>query len=65
MLLTLCLYVISVGVGSAREIERRLRSDAAFQWIVGDQLVGRTRLADPRVGVGAFVPPPRLARRLP
>ena len=49
MLLTLWLYAISVGVGSAREIERRQRSDAAFQWIVGDQKVGRTRLAEFRV----------------
>ncbi len=49
MLLTLWLYAIAAGVGSAREIERRLRSDAAFQWIVGDQTVGRTRLAEFRV----------------
>lgn len=55
MLLTLWLYAISVGVGSAREIERRLRNDAAFQWIVGDQSVGRTRLAEFRVEhVGAL-----------
>lgn len=49
MLLTLWIYAISVGVGSAREIERRLRTDAAFQWIVGDQSVGRTKLAEFRV----------------
>src|SRR5262245_14251094 len=35
MLLTLWLYAVSVNVGSAREIERRTRSDAAFKWIVG------------------------------
>ena len=33
MLLTLWLYAISVGVGSAREIERRTRGDEAFRWI--------------------------------
>jgi transposase len=44
MLLTLWLYAISVNVGSGREIERRLESDPAFQWIVGDKRVGRTRL---------------------
>lgn len=49
MLLTLWLYAIAVGVGSAREIERRLRSDVAFQWVVGNQSVGRTRLAEFRV----------------
>jgi transposase len=49
MLLTLWLYAISVGVGSAREIERRFATDVAFQWIVGDQRVGRTTLATFRV----------------
>jgi transposase len=44
MLLTLWLYAISVNVGSGREIERRLGSDPAFQWIVGDKRVGRTRI---------------------
>jgi transposase len=49
MLLTLWLYAISVNVGSGREIERRLRSDPAFQWIVGDRKVGRTTLNEFRV----------------
>ncbi len=44
MLLTLWLYAISIGVGSAREIERRVGSDDAFRWIVGGQSVGRTIL---------------------
>lgn len=34
MQLTLWLYGVSVGIGSAREIERNTHSDAAFQWIV-------------------------------
>src|SRR5579872_7400970 len=49
MLLTLWLYAISEGIGSAREIERRIATDAAFRWIVGDQSVGRTKLAEFRV----------------
>jgi transposase len=49
MLLTLWLYAISVNVGSGREIERRLGSDPAFQWIVGDKRVGRTTLNEFRV----------------
>jgi transposase len=49
MLLTLWLYAISVNVGSGREIERRLASDPAFQWIVGDRRVGRTTLNEFRV----------------
>ena len=49
MLLTLWLYAIAEGIGSAREIERRIATDAAFRWIVGDQTVGRTKLAEFRV----------------
>jgi transposase len=50
MLLTLWLYGISVGIGSAREIARRTLSDAAFQWIVGDRRVGHAKLSEFRVG---------------
>ncbi len=49
MLLALWLYAISEGIGSAREIERRIQNDAAFRWIVGDVPVGRTKLAEFRV----------------
>jgi transposase len=49
MLLTLWLYAISINVGSGREIERRLGSDPAFQWIIGDKRVGRTTLNEFRV----------------
>lgn len=50
MQLTLWLYAISIGIGSAREIARRVHSDAAFQWIVGDQCVGHAKLSEFRVG---------------
>src|SRR5262245_35071016 len=46
MLLTLWLYAISQGIGSAREIARRSRGDVAFGWIVGDQSVGHTSLSE-------------------
>jgi transposase len=46
MLLTLWLYATSVGVGSAREIARRLKSDDGFRWIAGGVPVGRTVLGD-------------------
>src|SRR5216683_838868 len=46
MLLTLWLYAISSGIGSAREIERRLGADDAFRWIVGEERVGRTVLSE-------------------
>lgn len=53
MQLTLWLYAISVGIGSAREIERCTRSDVAFQWIVGDQKVSHDTLSTFRIGQGA------------
>lgn len=49
VLLTLWLYATSIGIGSAREIERRVTSDDAFRWIVGDERVGRTVLSEFRV----------------
>lgn len=53
MLLALWLYAVSVGIGSAREIARRTRSDDAFRWIVGDQSVGHASLSGFRVGHGS------------
>jgi transposase len=53
MLLTLWLYAISIGIGSARRIERLITSDDAFRWIVGDQSVSHSRLSQFRVGHGA------------
>lgn len=52
MLLTLWLYAISEGIGSAREIERRIGSDDAYRWIVGEQSVGHSKLSEFRVGHG-------------
>jgi transposase len=46
MLLTLWLYALSLGIGSAREIERLVGSDDAFRWIAGDEPVGRTVLSE-------------------
>jgi transposase len=53
MLLSLWLYAISVGVGSARKIARLTASDEAFRWIVGDQQVSHSSLSTFRVGHGA------------
>jgi len=50
MLLTLWLYAISQGIGSARKMARLIKTDDAFRWIVGDQSVGHTTLAEFRVG---------------
>jgi transposase len=50
MKLTLWLYAISRGIGSAREIERLTRGDDAFRWIVGDLEVSHHTLSGFHVG---------------
>jgi len=50
MLLTLWLYAVSEGIGSAREVERRIGTDDAFRWIVGEERVGHSKLSEFRVG---------------
>jgi transposase len=53
MLLTLWLYAISIGIGSAREIARRTESDDAFRWVVGDKKVKHASLSSFRVNHSA------------
>jgi transposase len=53
MLLTLWLYAVSQGIGSAREIARLIHSEDAFRWIVGDVSVGHAKLSEFRVLHGA------------
>ncbi len=52
MLLTLWLYAISEGVGSARQIERLTKRDTVYRWIVGDLEVSHHTLSRFRVGHG-------------
>jgi transposase len=52
MLLTLWLYAISEGIGSAREIARLTRTRLDFRWIVGDLAVSHDKLGQFRVGHG-------------
>lgn len=52
MLLTLWLYALSQGVGSAREIARLVRSDMAYRWIVGNVEISHQKLSLFRVGHG-------------
>ena len=52
MLLTLWLFAISEGVGSAREIERLTKRDTVYRWIVGDLEVSHHKLSRFRVGHG-------------
>jgi transposase len=53
MKLTLWLYAISTGVGSAREIARLVGSDDGYRWIVGDLEVSHHTLSAFRVDHGA------------
>jgi len=53
MKLTLWLYAISTGVGSAREIARLVTTDDAYRWIVGNLEVGHHTLSSFRVDHGA------------
>lgn len=53
MKLTLWLYAITQGIGSAREIEARLQTDLAFRWIVGDLSIGHHALSKFRAEHGA------------
>lgn len=52
MLLTLWLYAISQGVGSAREIARRTKTDLAYRWLTGEMQVSHQLLSRFRVGHG-------------
>jgi len=52
MLLTLWLYAISRGVGSAREIARLTETDLAYRWITGEMRVSHQLLSRFRVGYG-------------
>jgi transposase len=52
MKLALWLYAISQGIGSAREIARRVQSDDAYRWIVGSLSVGHHTLSGFRVDHG-------------
>lgn len=52
MMLTLWMYAISRGIGSAREIARMIQTDSAFCWIVGDVEVSHHALSSFRTSKG-------------
>lgn len=53
--LTLWLYAISQGVGSAREIERLTKTDDAYKWLVRGMAISHHSLSRFRVGHGAVL----------
>lgn len=52
MLLTLWMYAVVQGVGSAREIARLIKTDVAYRWIVGNVKIGHHKLSEFRIGHG-------------
>jgi transposase len=50
ILMTLWLYATLRGIGSARELNRRCKTDLPFQWICGDVSVNYHTLSDFRTG---------------
>jgi len=46
VLVSLWLYALSKGIGSAREIARRTEYDPAFQWIAGMEIINYHTLSD-------------------
>lgn len=52
MKLTLWLYAIADGVGSARQIAALVRTDPAYRWIVGDLTIGHHALSEFRAAHG-------------
>jgi len=53
LLLTVWLYAISLGIGSARKIARLTTSEDAFRWLVGDLRVSHDTLTTFRVDHGS------------
>ncbi len=49
LLICLWVYAYSRGIGSAREISRRLQYDPAFQWLAGLEVINYHTLSDFRV----------------
>lgn len=49
LLISLWIYAYSRGIGSAREISRRLGYDPAFQWLAGLEVINYHTLSDFRV----------------
>lgn len=49
LLISLWIYAYSRGIGSAREISRRLQYDPAFQWLAGLEVINHHSLSDFRV----------------
>ena len=49
LLISLWIYAYSRGIGSAREISRRLAYDPAFQWLAGLEVINHHTISDFRV----------------
>jgi transposase len=46
-------YGLTLGIGSARELERRLEQEPGLRWLCGDERINHHTLSDFRVEQGA------------
>jgi transposase len=53
LLISLWVYGLTLGIGSARELERRLEQEPGLRWLCGDSAVNHHTLSDFRVEHGA------------
>lgn len=53
LLISVWVYGLTLGIGSARELERRLEQEPGLRWLCGDEAVNHHTLSDFRVAHGA------------
>lgn len=53
LLISVWVYGLTLGIGSARELERRLEQEPGLRWLCGDEAVSHHTLSDFRVEHGA------------
>jgi transposase len=55
LLVSVWVYAYSLGMGSAREIERQMKHEPGLRWLTGDVAINHHTLSDFRVDYGAAV----------
>ena len=55
LLISVWVYGLTLGIGSARDLERRLEQEPGLRWLCGDETVNHHTLSDFRVAHAAAV----------
>jgi transposase len=55
LLISVWVYGLTLGIGSARELERRLEQEPGLRWLCGDEAINHHTLSDFRVEHGCAV----------